>query len=74
MSIRKSIYPLAKDDWTSIAERELSSMPKNEAVSHLQSWNLHVFKRPAAPESSPRAGNSILPADIIFLEPPLMIN
>ncbi|MFT5211078.1 MAG: hypothetical protein ACI9CE_002809 [Flavobacterium sp.] len=74
MSIRKSIYPLAEDDWNSIAERELSSMPKDEAVSHLQSWNLHVFKRPVAPEESPRAGNTILPADIIFLEPPLLIN
>jgi len=36
----------------------------------LQSWNFHVFMRPAAPADSPRAGNPILPSDIIFLEPP----
>jgi len=70
VSIRKSIYPFAEDDWNSIAERELSGTPRDEALSQLQSWNLHVFMRSAAPENSPRAGNPILPADIIFLEPP----
>jgi hypothetical protein len=70
VSIRKSIFPLAEDDWSSIAFRELPTTPKDEAVSQLQSWNLHVFMRSAAPKESPRAGNPILPADIIFLEPP----
>jgi hypothetical protein len=36
----------------------------------LQSWNLHVFMRPAAPEGSSRHGNPILPSDVIFVEPP----
>ena len=67
---RKSIYPLAEDDWNSIAERELSDL-SSDAIGQLQSWNLHVFMRPAAPKDSPRVGNPILPGDIIFLEPPL---
>ncbi len=68
---RKSTYPGTDDNWESIAGRFLSEMPLAEAVSQLQSWNLHVFMRPAAPEASPRFGNPILPSDIIFLEAPL---
>jgi hypothetical protein len=70
-AVRKSILPLEGDTWTSIAERELSDVDAESAVGQLQSWNLHVFMRPAAPEGSPRAGNPILPSDVIFLEPPL---
>jgi len=68
---RKSISPLAEDDWNSIVARELSDLPSEEALGQLQSWNLHVFMRPSAPKDSPRVGNPILPGDIIFLEPPL---
>lgn len=68
---RKSIHPLAEDDWESIVAREFSELSSDEAVEQLQSWNLHVFMRPAAPKDSPRAGNPILPGDIIFLEAPL---
>ena len=67
---RKSIYPHGEDTWESIAQREMLDAPLEEAISMLQSWNLHVFMRPAAPEGSPRQGNPILPADVIFLEPP----
>ena len=67
---RRWIRPGARDDWQSIAARELSGMPVDDAVSALQSWNFHVFMRPAAPADSPRAGNPILPSDVIFLEAP----
>ena len=67
---RKSVFPLAEDTWESIAARELPELDLAEATSALQSWNLHVFMRPAAPEGSPRAGNPILPSDVIFLEAP----
>jgi hypothetical protein len=67
--IRRSIFPAEGDTWEQIAKRELGG--DESAVSQLQSWNLHVFMRPAAPEGSPRAGNPILPSDVIFLEPPL---
>ena len=67
---RKSIFPESTDTWETIAGRELSDTPVEEAVSMLQSWNLHVFMRPAAPEGSPRIGNPILPSDIIFVEAP----
>ena len=70
---RKSIYPLGDDTWETIANREMPDIPIEEAVDQLQSWNLHVFMRPAAPRESPRQGNPILPADVIFLEPPLAI-
>lgn len=68
--VRRSIAPEADDTWATIAARELPDTPQSEAVQLLQSVNLHVFMRPAAPEGSPRAGNPILPSDIIFLEPP----
>lgn len=69
--VRKSILPQAGDTWASIAERELPKQKTEEAVSSLQSWNLHVFMRAPAPEGSPGAGNPILPSDVIFVEPPM---
>jgi hypothetical protein len=69
--VRRSILPRAGDSWASIAERELPKLKTADAVSRLQSWNLHVFMRAPAPEGSPRAGNPILPSDVIFIEPPL---
>lgn len=68
---RKSTFPTAEDNWTSIAARELANLDTEEAVGKLQSWNLHIFARRAPGDDSPRAGNPILPSDIIFLEPPL---
>lgn len=67
---RRSIFPEEGDGWESIAARELTDTPLEEAVQMLQSANLHVFMRPGAPEGSPRHGNPILPSDVIFLEPP----
>ena len=67
---RRFVHPREGDDWTAIAARELPDMSAEEAVSQLQSWNLHVFMRPAAPAGSPRENNPILPSDVIFLEPP----
>jgi hypothetical protein len=68
---RKSIYPEADDTWETVAVRELSELDPEQGIGNLQSWNLHVFMRPAAPDDSPRAGNPILPSDIIFLEAPI---
>lgn len=68
--VRRSTLPREGDTWQSIAQRELAGQPVDAAVSQLQSWNLHVFMRPAAPPDSPRHGNPILPSDVIFLAPP----
>ncbi|MEM7219797.1 MAG: hypothetical protein AAF515_15620 [Pseudomonadota bacterium] len=68
---RRFIRPTAEDTWATIAARELPELPASEAAEALQSWNFHVFMRPAAPADSPRAGNPILPSDIIFLEAPV---
>lgn len=68
--VRQSVLPRSGDTWDSIAQRELPERDRSEAVSKLQSWNLHVFMRAPAPEGSPRAGNPILPSDVIFVEPP----
>ena len=68
---RNSTFPETDDTWETIATRALGDMPVADAVGQLQSWNLHVFMRPAAPEGSPRFGNPILPSDVIFLEAPL---
>jgi hypothetical protein len=67
---RRFIHPHHDDTWGSIAARELPGMPADEAEKLLQSCNLHVFMRPAAPPGSPRHGNPILPSDVIFIEPP----
>lgn len=69
-TVRRSIYPGTKDTWETIAARELAGLDTAQAVSSLQSWNLHVFARRLPPEDSPRAGNPILPSDIIFVEAP----
>ncbi|MEJ2089143.1 MAG: hypothetical protein P8Y69_11870 [Gammaproteobacteria bacterium] len=69
-TVRRSTFPREGDTWQSIAARELPDKETDAAVQALQSWNLHVFMRPAAPEGSPRHGNPILPSDVIFLEPP----
>jgi hypothetical protein len=69
-TVRRSTFPQEGDTWETIAVRELDTADTAAAVSQLQSWNLHVFMRPAAPEGSPRHGNPILPSDVIFLEPP----
>ncbi len=68
--VRRSVHPGAGDTWQSIAARELPDMPEQDAVELLQSVNLHVFMRPAAPAGSAREGNPILPSDVIFIEPP----
>ena len=67
---RKSIYPGVEDTWESIALAEMPEFEVGEAVKLLQSWNLHVFMRKAPAADSPRAGNPILPSDIIFIENP----
>ncbi len=71
LRVRRSVFPSGDDTWASIAARELPERPAEAAVADLQSWNLHVFMRPGAPAGSPRAGNPILPSDVIFVEPPL---
>ncbi|MFT4632922.1 MAG: hypothetical protein ACI8PP_003054 [Candidatus Pseudothioglobus sp.] len=67
--VRRSLFPQEADTWASIAERELGGAAEDN-IGLLQSWNLHVFARAAAPVGSPREGNPILPSDVIFLEPP----
>jgi len=69
--VRNSIFPNPDDTWESIASRELDATDNEQAVSNLQSWNLHVFARRSPADDAPRAGNPILPSDIIFLEPPI---
>ena len=69
--VRKSIRPQAGNSWATIAERELPKLKTEDGIASLQSWNLHVYMRAPAPEGSPRAGNPILPSDVIFIEPPM---
>ncbi len=68
---RRFVRPTGTDDWASIASRELSDLAPDEAIGTLQSWNFHVFMRPAPPADLARAGNQMLPSDIIFIEAPL---
>lgn len=70
---RKSIFPQAGDDWTAIAKRELPDTPVEEAIGHLESWNLHVFMRSMGAPGAPKGDNPVLPSDVIFVEPPLAL-
>ncbi len=67
--VRRWVAPMVGDTWAGLAGRELPGTPQAEAISQLQSWNLHVFMR-AAIQIDGQA-NPILPSDVIFLEPPL---
>ena len=67
---RKSIFPIADDSWESIAIREVAALDKEQAISQLQSWNLHVFARRVINDDTGEMGNPILPSDVIFVEPP----
>ena len=67
---RESIFPSANDSWESIAARELATTDKEQALSQLQSWNLHVFARRIINDDTGEMGNPILPSDVIFVEPP----
>jgi hypothetical protein len=67
---RESIFPSANDSWESIAARELATTDKEQALSQLQSWNLHVFARRVINDDTGEMGNPILPSDVIFVEPP----
>jgi len=69
--VRKSILPFEGDTWAAIAGRELPGISEDEAVSQLQSWNLHVFMRAAAGMGRAGSTNPILPSDVLFAEPPL---
>jgi hypothetical protein len=62
---RKFIRPLPNDDWASIASREFPDEPAEATAESLQSWNFHVFMRPAGAN-----GKTILPSDIVFTEAP----
>jgi hypothetical protein len=68
---RRCMHPLTDDTWETIAQREMPGTPAEEAVAQLQSWNLHVFARRVIDDSTGQMGNSILPSDLLFLEPPL---
>ena len=70
--VRRSIFPEVNDTWETIATRELGDVETAEAVSQLQSWNLHVFMRRVAGKDSHEQSSQILPSDVIFVEPPLV--
>ena len=66
--VRRSVLPHEGDDWAEIARRELPGVEQAEAVSRLQSWNLHVYMRANARMGA--SSKPILPSDVIFVEPP----
>jgi hypothetical protein len=68
--VRKTVLPKPEDTWDILAARDLPDIESSQAVNMLQSWNLHVFMRPAAPEGSPQAGKPFLPSDMVFVEAP----
>lgn len=59
---RRFVHPEPGDDWESLAARALADEPADEAVAHLQSWNLHLFARVPP--------GQILGSDVVFVEPP----
>ena len=70
-TLRQSIHPAPGDTWATIAEAHLPGEDSEQAISQLQSWNLHIFARRIAPKPDGSPANPILPSDIVFLGPPL---
>ncbi|MFK7916356.1 MAG: hypothetical protein AB8B93_20755 [Pseudomonadales bacterium] len=62
---RKFVRPVPGEDWAELASRALPAVAADEAIGLLQSWNFHVFMRPAAAN-----GSTILPSDVVFIEAP----
>ena len=65
-TVRRSIFPQEGDTWETIAERELGAGGE-ENTGQLQSWNLHLFMRPAVPtgRAPPEPATTSLPSDVI---------
>lgn len=60
--VRRFTHPEPGDDWPQIAARHLADRPTDQAITLLQSWNLHLVQRPPT--------NPMTPLDLVFLEPP----
>ncbi|MBM4384736.1 MAG: hypothetical protein FJ091_15385 [Deltaproteobacteria bacterium] len=64
---RRWTSPQPGDTLASVAARELPTLPPDDAIRQLTSWNLHLAIRPL--------GNlppgSLLGSDVVYLEPPL---
>ena len=60
---REFISPQPDDDWTTIVARALPGEEPEAAMTHLKSWNLHLFARQPPGE--------FMGSDVIFIEPPL---
>lgn len=63
---RRFVQPIEGDTLATIAARELPDLPAEEALTALQSWNLHVLVRPL-PGLAP---GSLIGSDLVFVEPP----
>ncbi len=61
MPQRRYVHPEPGDDLAAIAAREC---PEVEDPNTLLSWNLHLAARPGG-------RGSVLPSDLVFVEPPL---
>jgi N-acyl-D-aspartate/D-glutamate deacylase len=61
--LRAWTYPIPGEDWAAIAARTLPNLPTEQAIAHLQSWNLYLAYRPAPAE--------VTPTDVLFTEPPV---
>ncbi|WP_420452977.1 hypothetical protein [Ilumatobacter sp.] len=64
MAARRYVHPRPGDDLASIAERELPGV--EGAADQLLSWNLPLAARLGTKRSA-----SVLPSDLVFVEPPL---
>lgn len=61
---RRYVLPSVGDTLASIAARELPDLAPEQAMSELQSWNLHIFMMRQPP-------GLLTGSDVVFVEPPL---
>lgn len=61
---RRYVLPDNGDTLASIAARELPDLAPEQAMSELQSWNLHIFMMRQPP-------GLLTGSDVVFVEPPL---
>ena len=66
-TLRQSIHPAPGDTWATIAETHLPGEDSEQAISQLQSWNLHIFARRIAPKPDGSPANQFSLATSYFL-------
>jgi hypothetical protein len=60
---RRFVTPAPAESLEQLAARALPGEPREQAMDHIKSWNLHIFAMRNPP-------GLLLGSDVVFVEPP----